>query len=115
MAKTYTDEAGVLRGVGVVSHPTTALGHGVKSVAVAGTAEPLVTQSTLANWVMIQAQTDNVGLVAVGAQGVDATVATGTGIALAAGQSLTLPVDNLQDIYVDALNAGDGVRFVFGA
>ena len=60
-----------------------AIGHGVKTVATAGTDLPLATSRT-ALWVIVQAQTDNTGVIAVGGTGVDATVATGTGLALAA-------------------------------
>ena len=99
--------------IGKIDHTTTGLGHGVKTVTVAGTDEALA-GSTAAKWVMIQAQTDNTGSIAVGASGVDATVATGNGILLAAGASMTLAVDNLADIYIDATVSGDGVRYVYG-
>ena len=96
-----------------VGHNTTGIGHGVKTVAAAGTDEALAA-STAAKWVTIQAQTDNTGIMAVGAAGVDATVATGTGVALVAGAHITLPCDNLADIFVDATVTGDGVRFTYG-
>ena len=92
---------------------STGVGHGVKTVAVAGTDEALAA-STPAKWVTIQAQTDNTNKVAIGAAGVDATVATGTGIALDPGDVYTLPVDNLADIFVDALVSGEGVRYTYG-
>lgn len=97
-----------------VGHDTTGIGHGVKTVAAAGTDEALVSVITWAKWVTIQAQTDNTGIIAVGAAGVDATVATGTGIALTAGAMTTIPCEDLYDIYVDATVSGDGVRFVYG-
>lgn len=97
-----------------VGHDTTGIGHGVKTVASAGTDEALVSQITFAKWVTIQAQTDNTGIIAVGASGVDATVATGTGVALVAGAHITLPCDNLADIFVDATVTGDGVRYTYG-
>jgi len=91
-----------------------AIGHGVKTVTTAGTDVALAT-TTIAKWVVIQAQTDNTGVIAVGAAGVDATVATGTGVALAAGESLTIPVDDLKNIYIDSTVNGDGVRYTYGA
>jgi len=97
-----------------VGHDTVGIGHGVKVVASAGTDEALVAQITWAKWVTIQAQTDNTGIIAVGASGVDATVATGTGVALAAGAMLTIPCEDLKDIYIDATVTGDGVRFTYG-
>lgn len=97
----------------VVGHNTTGIGHGVKTVAAAGTDEALAA-STAAKWVTVQAQTDNTGIIAVGATGVDATVATGTGVALTAGSHITLPCDNLADIFIDATVTGDGVRYTYG-
>ena len=96
-----------------VDHATSGIGHGVKVVAVAGTDEALAA-STAAKWVDIQAQTDNTGIIAVGATGVDATEATGTGKSLAAGESVVYPIDNLADIFVDATVSGDGVRYTYG-
>lgn len=87
-----------------------AIKHGVKTVTTAGTDVVLAT-STSARWVIIQAQTDNTGVIAVGEAGVDATVATGNGVALAAGESISLPADDLANIYIDATVSGDGVRY----
>jgi len=97
-----------------VGHDTVGIGHGVKTVASAGTDEALVSAITWAKWVTIQAQTDNTGVIAVGASGVDATVATGTGVALVAGAMITIPCDDLKDIYIDATVTGDGVRYTYG-
>ena len=97
----------------VADHSTTLIGHGVKTVTTAGT-DVVLAASQACKFVIIQAQTDNTGLIAVGAAGVDATVATGTGLALAAGESVTLPCDNLAKIYIDATVSGDGVRYTYG-
>lgn len=99
--------------IGKVGHNTTGLGHGVKTVTTAGT-DVALAASTVAKWAVIQAQTDNTGVIAVGAAGVDAAVATGTGVLLAAGESVTLPVDNLADVFIDATVNGEGVRFTYG-
>jgi hypothetical protein len=69
--------------------------------------------STAAKVVFIQAQTDNTGLIAVGNTGVDAAEATGTGIILYAGDTITLQCDNLSDIYIDATVDGEGVRYTY--
>ena len=95
-------------------HTTVSIGHGVKTVTTAGT-DVVLAASTAAKWVTIQAQTDNTGNIAVGGAGVDATEATGTGVLLAAGESVTLPVDNLSDVSIDASVNGDGVRYTYGA
>ena len=97
---------------GTVGHNISGVGDGVKTVTTAGSDEALA-GSTTAKRVTIQAQTDNTGLIAVGATGVDATEATGTGIILFAGDSITMMCDNLADIFIDATVNGEGVRFTF--
>jgi len=108
------DSSGRLKTVTVAEHSTTTIGHGVKVVTTAGT-DVVLAASTSAKWITIQAQTDNTGYVAVGATGIDATVATGTGVLLAASEHITLPIDNLADIYIDSTVSGEGVRYTYGA
>ena len=98
--------------IGKVGHDVTGIGHGVKVVTTAGTDVVLAT-TTACKLVIIQAQTDNTGIIAVGASGVDATIATGTGVALYAGESITLLADDLADIYIDATVSGEGVRYTY--
>jgi len=98
--------------IGEVGHDITGIGHGVKVVTTAG-AHVVLAASTAAKIVIIQAQTDNTGLIAVGATGVDATEATGTGVILYPGDTVTLPVDNLADVYIDATVNLEGVRFTY--
>lgn len=93
-------------------HSITGIGHGVKVVTTAGT-DVVLAASTAAKLVIIQAQTDNTSVIAVGGSGVDATLATGTGIILYPGESIVLPVDNLADVYIDALVNGEGVRYTY--
>ena len=93
-------------------NPITGIGHGVKTVTTAGT-DVVLASSTTCKRVVIQAQTDNTGLIAVGSSGVDATVATGTGILLSAGDTFELDIDNLADIYIDSTVNGDGVRYTY--
>lgn len=99
--------------IGKVDHATTGIGHGIKTVTSAGTDEALAS-STPAKWVMIQAQRDNTSAVAIGGSGVDAAEAAGTGIILGPGDIISLPCDNLADLFVDALVSGEGVRFTYG-
>lgn len=100
----------------VADHSTMNIGDGFKVVTTAGTAVALAT-STPAKWVTLQAYRSNTENIAVGASGVDAsaTAGTGTGVTLAAGESITLPVDNLADVYIDATVNGEGVRYTYGA
>ena len=99
--------------IGKVDHSTTGIGSGVTTVTTAGT-DVVLAASTAAKWITVQAQTDNSGFIAVGASGVDATVATGTGVLLAASETLSMPIDNLADIYIDSTVSGEGVRYTYG-
>lgn len=100
--------------IGRVGHDTTALGHGVTTVTTAGT-DVALAGSTACKWVIVQSQTDNTGLIAVGASGVDATEATGTGIILYPGDSIFLSIDNLASVFVDSTVNGEGVRYTYGS
>lgn len=98
--------------IGKTGHDITGIGHGVKVVTTAGT-DVALAASTACKKVDIQSQTDNTSLIAVGGSGVDATIATGTGIILNPGESYSLEIDNLADIYIDSLVNGEGVRFTY--
>ncbi len=93
-------------------YPHSNILHGIKTVTTAGT-DVALAASTPCVKVDIQAQTDNTGFIAVGAVGVDATEATGTGIELEAGDVYSLEIDNLADIYIDATVSGEGVRYTY--
>lgn len=99
--------------IGKVDHSSTGLGHGVTTVTTAGT-DVVLASSTAAKWVTVQSQTDNTGWIAVGATGVDATEATGNGVLLDAGESVTMPIDNLADVFIDSTVNGEGVRYTYG-
>jgi hypothetical protein len=101
--------------IGKVDHTTTGTADGNKLVTTAGTAVVLAA-STLAKWVTIQAYRSNTGYVAVGGSTVlaSATVGTGRGISLAASESVTLPIANLNTVYVDSTVNGEGVRYTYG-
>ncbi len=99
----------VVRGTG---HDKTGIGHGVKTISSGGDHEVLAS-ATAAKIVIIQAQTDNTNAVAVGAESVDATIATGNGIILYAGDVITLEIDDLADVWIDAITSGEGVRYTY--
>ena len=98
--------------IGKVGHDITGIGHGVKTVTTAGT-DVVLASSTTCKKVDIQAQTDNTGVIAIGGSGVDATIATGNGILLEAGDVYSLEIDDLADIYIDSTVNGEGVRFIY--
>ena len=88
------------------------ISHGVNVVTTAGT-DVALGASTPCKKITIQAQTDNTGVIAVGSSGVDATIATGTGVLLSPGDVFELEIDNLADVYIDATVSGDGVRYTY--
>lgn len=94
------------------------IGSGRKTVTTPGTEVPLSSVSLpLVRKVDVQAELDNTGVVVVGSGnsggGVEviASLSTRRGIALEAGDSYTLYVNDLADVYIDAVVAGEGVTF----
>ncbi len=98
--------------VGNVGHNITTITSGRKTVTTAGSRDTLVASTTPAKWVIITAETDNTGVIVVGAVTVVAAVLTRVGIPLLAGDSLTLPVDDLLDVYLDSTVSTDGVTYI---
>ena len=90
----------------------TTIGDGRKVVAVAGTAEAIAA-STAVKSVTIQAELLNAGVISVGTTTVDADEPTRTGIALESGDTITIDVDDLSKVWIDAENSGEGVTFIY--
>jgi hypothetical protein len=84
------------------------VGSGQKTVTSAGTAEAIAS-STAIESVTIKALADNTGNIYVGDSGVDST----NGFVLAAGETVSLDIDNLADVYIDAGTNDDGVSFIY--
>lgn len=93
----------------------TTIKDGRKYVTTAATREALVSSSTPAKLVIITAETDNTGVIVVGGSTVVAAVLTRRGIPLLAGDSVTLDVDDLADIYLDTTVSLDGVTYIYFA
>ena len=83
---------------------------GRKTVAAAGTAERMSANFSCKS-VVLTAETDNAGTVVVGGASVVAALSTRRGTPLTAGQSLTLPVNNLNLVWLDVTTSGDGVTY----
>jgi len=99
--------------IGKVGHDTSSLGDGRQTVATPTTAVALAT-STACKWVLVTAETNNTGVIAVGGSTVVATLASRRGTPLFAGESVLILTDNLADVYIDATVATDGVTFTYG-
>lgn len=84
---------------------------GRKTVTTAGTAEALSTDATHTRSITICAETDNTGVIVVGASTVVAALGTRRGIPLNAGDSITVNVNSLKDVFLDTTVNGDGVTF----
>lgn len=92
------------------------LNSGRKVVAAAGTPESLVAVSTAAIFAVITAETNNTGMVVIGNENVDETLASRTGIPLNPGEtSPVIPIDDLIEVYIDVGVNGDGVTYLYVA
>lgn len=90
---------------------------GRATVASGGTAVQVSTSSVPFTKVTITAETDNTGIITVGASTVVASLATRRGAPLSAGDSVTIEAKgqehgNLTNLYIDTTVNGDGVTFV---
>lgn len=61
--------------------------------------------------VAVTAETDNTGLIVIGGATVVAALATRRGLPLSAGDSVTLTVDNVSRLFIDATVNTDGVTW----
>lgn len=98
--------------LGRMVHPGT-LVDGRKTVTAAGTAEAFSSTALLVDWIIIMAETNNTGVVTVGASTVVAAVATRRGIPLSAGDVITMQAVDLLYTYIDSTVNGDGVTYLY--
>lgn len=89
------------------------VGDGLQLVASAGTAEALAAASTACRLVVVSARPENTDVVVVGASTVVAAAGTRRGISLSPGQSVSLRVKDVANLYVDAVVTGEGVSYVY--
>jgi hypothetical protein len=87
------------------SIPTT-VGSGTQTVTTAGTRVQLASSTAIVS-VVVHANVDNQGYVYIGSSTVDAT----TGHKLTQGDAVSFDIDNLDVIYLDSDNDGDGVTY----
>jgi hypothetical protein len=91
----------------------TAIGDGRKTVTTPGTAVPLSATSVPARQVVITAFDGNAGVIVVGGSTVVATGATRRGTPLWERDSMTIDVIDLNQVYIDATTATEGVSFTY--
>jgi len=92
--------------------PPSGISDGVKNVTAAATRETLVAVATPCRKVIITAKDTNTGVICVGGATVVALAgATRRGTPLLASESVTLEIDDLNKINLDATVSGDGVTF----
>ena len=84
-----------------------------QTVTTAGTRVQLNTTAIRCSKVTITARISNAGEVVVGGSTVVAAVATRRGTTLFQGDSVTLYVNDLSKIYVDAVTSGDRVEYTY--
>ena len=83
---------------------------GRTTVTTAGTAVVLGGQGAM-SMVLITAETNNTGVIAVGSSTVVASEATRTGTPLFAGESVQIEVPSLTEVYIDSTVSTDGVTY----
>lgn len=96
----------------VTNATVTGIADGRTTVTTAGT-RVVLASSTACKQVIITAETDNTGYVVVGGSTCVAALATRRGIPLAPGDSVTIEIDNLNDVYIDSAVSTDGVTYAY--
>lgn len=112
MTQQMQQSGGAITGSITSSSSITGIQDGRTIVTTAGT-RVVLAASTTCKAVIITAETDNTGRVVVGGTTVVAALATRRGTPLSAGDSVTIEIDNLNDINLDALVSGDGVTYTY--
>lgn len=119
---TQTTLANVLAALqaGIGTTPSTAgdvagtLADGRKTVPTPGVAVALGA-ATPCRWVLVTALRTNTDQVNVGGATVAAALGSSTGQPLAPGDSVSVPVNNLNKVFVDARVGGEGVSYTVGS
>jgi len=100
-----------MAGATISRHDLTEIADNRKVVTTAGTRVQLT--AAMASIITITAETDNTGNIAVGGSTVVAATGSQRGAILGPGDSITLPVEQISDIYIDSTVSGDGVTYVY--
>ena len=82
---------------------------GAKTVTTAGTAERLLASTTACKKIIMTAEDDNTGKIFYGGSSVSSSV----GDYLFPAQKITIEIDDVYEVYIDAEQDGDGVKFTY--
>ncbi len=85
------------------------INNGAKTVDVAGTAEQLVAVSVPCVKIIMTAEDDNTSKIYYGGS----SVSSSSGDYLFPAQKVTLEINDLQKVYIDAETSTDGVKFTY--
>lgn len=105
--------SGGSRGGAVLIEGHSGLSEGTVTVSTAGTRVQLSSISLPCRRVFIQAHEDNLDMIVIGSVGVVAAKVGRKGLTLAPTQGEFLNVNDLNLIYVDAVNSGDKVNYYY--
>ena len=97
----------------LLDNPAGNLVDGRKTVTTGGTAVQLLAASTPCTSVAVTALSTNTGIVVVGASTVVAAAGTRRGVALTAGQTASLDINDVSKLWIDATVNGEGVSFAY--
>jgi len=93
----------------VVISGNSTLASGSRTVTTAGTRVQLSPISVPCKKIIIQGGVNNGGWIYVG----DSTVSASNGYAIAASQSVTVTPDNLNLVWIDSANNGEGITYIY--
>lgn len=96
----------ILNGVNIL--PYSILGNGQTSVATAGIPVPLAT-NTATTTITVRSLSTNIGKIYVGTSGVSSS----TGFVLSPDETVSIDLDNLDKVFIDADNSGEGVSYIY--
>ncbi len=113
-ATTDTRAVVSVEGLAVRTNVPVTIGDGSKTVTTAGTAVALAA-STISKRVTVTAGLANTGVICVGGSTVLAAAATRRGTPLNAGNSVTIEINNLSKVFIDATVGGEGVTYSYVA
>ena len=97
----------------VIHHDLEGLGDGRQTCGTAGTRVALSATPLMASYLFVTAMTTNTTPVVIGGSTVVASSATQQGLPLQPGETVEFALDNVADVFLDAVTNGEGVVFMY--